>query len=170
MLLYLRNSRSSQPLCKRPCSYLSSPSRWSHSPTDDSPKDKDELLPPHGAFKTMNEWIYSTITCVSYYSIISYHNDIVSCQFKSTLYNTQAWQYNAPGMTVMQYELLSNTLSSKWYSLMPVAWFSRIMHLARKEIWSSNSLRSTRWLGLQIPKISTQSGICGVCWTNKSDP
>lgn len=47
--VYLRNSRSSQPLCRRPCSYLSSPSLCSHSPTD-SPTDKDELLLPHGAY------------------------------------------------------------------------------------------------------------------------
>ncbi|PWA20259.1 hypothetical protein CCH79_00003716 [Gambusia affinis] len=44
---YLRNSRSSQPLCRSPGSYLSSPSLCSHSPTDDSPTDKDELLLPH---------------------------------------------------------------------------------------------------------------------------
>lgn len=47
-------------------------------------------------------------------------------------------------------------LAWKWYSLMPMAGFSRIMHPATKEIWSSNSLSSTRWLGLQIPKLSTQ--------------
>lgn len=47
--VYLRNSRSSQPLCRRPCSYLSSPSLCSHSPTEDSPTDRDELLLPHSA-------------------------------------------------------------------------------------------------------------------------
>lgn len=48
--VYLRNSRSSQPLCRRPCSYLSSPSLCSHSPTEDSPTDKDELLLPQSAY------------------------------------------------------------------------------------------------------------------------
>lgn len=67
----------------------------------------------------------------------------------------------------MQHEVLSNILSWKWYPLMPVACFSRIMHPTTKEIWSSNSLRSTRWLGLQIP--NSQSGICRMCWTYKSD-
>lgn len=47
--MYLRNSRSSQPLCRSPCSYLSSPSLCSHSPTEDSPTDRDELLLPQSA-------------------------------------------------------------------------------------------------------------------------
>lgn len=64
--LYLRNSRSSQPLCRRPCSYLSSPSLWSHSPTDDSPTDKDELLPPQGAYKAeMTIFLAQSYTCTS---------------------------------------------------------------------------------------------------------
>ena len=59
--------------------------------------------------------------------------------------------------------------------LMAVASFSRIMHCATKQKWFRNGLRSTTtslrcWLGLQIPQISIQSSICGMCLTNKSNP
>ena len=67
------------------------------------------------------------------------------------------------------------TLSWKQYSLMAVASFSRIMHRATKQKWFRNGLRSTAtslrcWVVLQIPQISIQSSICGICGTNKSDP
>ncbi len=59
----------------------------------------------------------------------------------------------------------------KWYSLVAVASFGRIMHPATNKKWFSNGLRRTTmslrcWLGLQT---SIQSSICGVCWTNKTN-
>ena len=68
-----------------------------------------------------------------------------------------------------------DTRTWKLYSLMAVASFSRIMRCATKQKWFRNGLRRTTaslrcWLGLQIPQISIQSSICGMCWTNKFDP
>ena len=64
--------------------------------------------------------------------------------------------------------------SWKRYSLMAVASFTRMMCRATQQQWFRNGLRSTTslrcWLGLQIPQISIQSSICGMCWTNKSNP
>ncbi|KAK3515696.1 hypothetical protein QTP70_028535 [Hemibagrus guttatus] len=52
------------------------------------------------------------------------------------------------------------------------ALLQKTMHRATKQKWfrngSTTSLRCG--LGLQIPQISIQSSICGMCWTNKSDP
>ena len=57
-----------------------------------------------------------------------------------------------------------------------VPWWSvsRILRCATKQIWLSNGLSSTTttlrcWLVLQIPQISVQSNICGMCLT-KSNP
>ena len=51
------------------------------------------------------------------------------------------------------------TLLWKWYSLMAVASFSRIMHHASKQKWLRNGLRC--WFGHQISKFSVQLGILG---------
>jgi len=63
--------------------------------------------------------------------------------------------------------------SWQWCFLVEVASFSRLMHPSRLHTLFRNGLRnkSTRCCsGLQIPQISIELSICGMCWTNKFDP
>uniref|UniRef100_A0A8C4N7B6 Transposase Tc1-like domain-containing protein n=1 Tax=Eptatretus burgeri TaxID=7764 RepID=A0A8C4N7B6_EPTBU len=67
------------------------------------------------------------------------------------------------------------TPSWQWYSLMALTSFSRIMCPATLHTLFGNGLTnmmkcSRCFPGLQILKISIRLSICGMCWTDKSDP